>query len=122
MTPRDVWAGARLAALRKARSLSQRELAELADIDRSRYNALERGREPITLTYAERLAPVFKVTPDSLLPPAGDPEVGPPDPLALLQELSETTGEHQAILDAFASRLEALERAVEGQSRGRGEA
>jgi transcriptional regulator with XRE-family HTH domain len=39
--------------------LSQEEVADEAGIDRPVYNGLEKGRLPLTQTYAERLAPVL---------------------------------------------------------------
>jgi transcriptional regulator with XRE-family HTH domain len=106
VTPADVWAGARLAALRG--ELTQQQLADLAKIDRSRYNALEKGRQRITPTYAKRLAPHLGVDPDELLPPAA-PRTAGPNPLCLLEQLAATVGTLELAIEGLTSRVEGLE-------------
>jgi transcriptional regulator with XRE-family HTH domain len=80
----NLWAGEVLAGRRAKARLTQEELADRAGIDRSVYNALEKGRRKITPTYAERLAPHLKLKdPRRLLPPQDQPDE-PDNPLTRL--------------------------------------
>ncbi len=54
--------GPRIAALRKAKGLSQERLAQLAGISTPLVKAIEGGRRALTLKTAQRLAPVLAVT------------------------------------------------------------
>lgn len=99
------WAGQQLAAKRTKKKLSQAQLAELAGIDRSIYNALENGRRRITVTYAERLAPHLGIRDHRKLLP---PEAQPPNPASPLRRLEELEA-RVALLDAWVARgFEAL--------------
>lgn len=56
--------------LRRARlaaGLSQEELADAAEVDRTYVSALERSRYAVSLDVIERLATALRVTPASLL-------------------------------------------------------
>lgn len=87
VTEGDKWAAQQLRARREKKKLTQERLADLAEIDRSAYNALENGRRKITPTYAERLAPYLGLSDHrTLLPPADQPKQ-PDDPLSRLAEL-----------------------------------
>jgi transcriptional regulator with XRE-family HTH domain len=48
--------GARLHQLRKARNMSQEELAFAADLDRSYLSAIERGKRNVSLVNIHRIA------------------------------------------------------------------
>jgi transcriptional regulator with XRE-family HTH domain len=63
VTPDDLSArfGARLRELRVARSYSQEAFAALANIDRSAYGKLERGRSGASLTTMARIAVALEV-------------------------------------------------------------
>lgn len=112
-TAEDTWAGQALRARREQHKLTQKLLAELAGIDRSRYIALERGRQRITLTYAERIAPHLGLTsPEPLLPPpaATVPAENPLDRLAALEAEVERLRERQLTFgEGVLERLAALE-------------
>lgn len=61
--------------LRRARvaaGLSQEELADAAEVDRTYVSALERCRYAASLDVMERLAAALRVTPASLLAEGGD--------------------------------------------------
>lgn len=61
--------------LRRARlaaGLSQEELADASEVDRTYVSALERSRYAASLDVMERLATALRVTPASLLEEVGD--------------------------------------------------
>lgn len=53
--------------LRKAAGLSQEELAELANIDRTYVSQVERGLRNVTISVLARISKALKTTPDKLL-------------------------------------------------------
>lgn len=53
--------GARLHELRKARNMSQEDLAFAADLDRSYLSAIERGKRNLSLVNIHRIADALKV-------------------------------------------------------------
>lgn len=59
--------GARVRALRVARSLSQEELAQNAGLHRTYVGGIERGERNISLVNIEKLAAALGVSLDSLL-------------------------------------------------------
>lgn len=61
-----------LKALRAARGLSQEDLADLADIDRTYVSAIERQRYSVSVDVLERLAGALGVTIDVLLKVPGE--------------------------------------------------
>jgi transcriptional regulator with XRE-family HTH domain len=56
-----------LRCARLAAGLSQEELADAAEVDRTYVSALERSRYAVSLDVIERLATALRVTPASLL-------------------------------------------------------
>lgn len=117
VTDSDRWAAQELRARREKKKLTQERLADLAEIDRSAYNALENGRRKITPTYATRLAPHLGLTdPRKLLPPEEQPQTAD-NPLSRLGELAATVDRLETTLDAVLSRLEALEARAEPRRR-----
>lgn len=58
--------GARLHQLRKARKMSQEDLAFTADLDRSYLSAIERGKRNVSLINIHRLADALGVAPGEL--------------------------------------------------------
>lgn len=71
MALRQVFAD-NLRRARLAAGLSQEELADAAEIDRTYVSALERSRYAASLDVMERLATALRVTPASLLEDVGD--------------------------------------------------
>lgn len=59
--------GANVRRLRKARGLTQEQLAHDLDLDVSYLGQIERGERNTTLAVVERAAAIFSVTPASLL-------------------------------------------------------
>jgi transcriptional regulator with XRE-family HTH domain len=59
--------GARLLALRKAKNMSQEELAFAADLDRSYLSAIERGKRNLSLVNIHRIAEALGVGAGALL-------------------------------------------------------
>lgn len=59
--------GKRIAGLRKAKSLSQSELAATAGIDRSFLSEIEHGKANISISILEKIAKALQVTMGSLL-------------------------------------------------------
>lgn len=59
--------GAKIAALRTAESLSQRELAEMAGIDRSYLSEIECGLKNLSILSLIRIADALDVQPSDLL-------------------------------------------------------
>lgn len=59
--------GDRIRKLRKARGLSQEELAELAGLHRNYIGGIERGERNIALLNIMRLAKALKISPSELL-------------------------------------------------------
>jgi transcriptional regulator with XRE-family HTH domain len=53
--------GARLHALRKARGMSQEDVAFAADLDRSYLSAIERGKKNLSLVNIHRIAGALRV-------------------------------------------------------------
>lgn len=53
--------GARLQALRKARDLSQEDVAFAAELDRSYLSAIERGKRNVSLINIHRIADALQV-------------------------------------------------------------
>lgn len=114
VTESDKWAGRALRARREKRGFKQDELAELAGIDRGRYNALENGRQRISPTYAERLAPHLGIKdPRRLLPPKDQQQQVRDDPLSRLEalegEVARLREERERVLQEVVARLAALE-------------
>ena len=66
MDIREVFAG-NLRRLRKARGLSQEDLAEAADLDRTYISALERRRFAASLDVVQAIALALEVRPADLL-------------------------------------------------------
>ncbi len=58
--------GARLHELRKARDMSQEELAFAADLDRSYLSAIERGKRNLSLVNIHRIADALQVGAEEL--------------------------------------------------------
>jgi transcriptional regulator with XRE-family HTH domain len=58
---------------RKAFGLSQEELADEAEVDRTYISQVERGQRNLTISVLNRIAKALKTTPDALLisPPKG---------------------------------------------------
>lgn len=73
MTLREIFA-ANLRAQRKAKGLSQEDLAHRADLDRTYISALERQLYSASLDVVEKLAEVLKVPVTDLLMPPERPE------------------------------------------------
>lgn len=63
--------GSNIAALRRARDYSQKEVASLADISYRYYQSVEAGVANLTLATVYRLAEFFEVPPHEILCPAG---------------------------------------------------
>ncbi len=59
--------GLRLRQLRLSRGLSQEELADAAELDRTYVSSCERGKRNIGLVNIHRLAVALGVSPDKLL-------------------------------------------------------
>jgi transcriptional regulator with XRE-family HTH domain len=57
----------RIAALRKTRSWSQEELADLCGLHRTYIGAIERGERNVTLATLDRIAKAFKLTASRML-------------------------------------------------------
>lgn len=104
------WQAATLKTARLAAGLTQAKLAQLAHIDRSRYNALENGRHPLSVEYAERIAPHVSRAVTELLPPTTADPADPLDPLVLLQGLATAVEGSQRLIADLQARVEALER------------
>lgn len=103
------WAGLALKALREKHALSQKKLAELAGIDRSRLIALEKGNVRISPHYAELLAPHLKVKNARKLEP---PPPAPQDsdgPIARLEAVEAALNKLGPYVDDLAARVAALE-------------
>jgi transcriptional regulator with XRE-family HTH domain len=73
MTLRAIFA-ANLKAHRKAKGLSQEDLAHRADLDRTYISALERQLYSASLDVIEKLADVLTVPPAALLRSPDEPE------------------------------------------------
>jgi len=54
-------------AMRKAAGLSQEELADLAEIDRTYVSQVERGLRNLTISVLARISRALKTSPDKLL-------------------------------------------------------
>lgn len=115
----ETWEAATLKSLRIAKGLTQEKLADLAKINRSRYNALERSRQAMTRYYAERIAPHLGVKPEGLLPPQDLPNL-PDSPLVLLRELAETVETMGLTIAEHEERIAALEQDGEKPGRSHG--
>lgn len=63
--------GLRLRALRRARGISQEELASMAGLDRTYVSGCERGKRNIGVINIYRLAAALGVNASELLPPTG---------------------------------------------------
>lgn len=59
--------GANVRRLRKAKGLTQEQLAHDLDLDVSYLGQIERGERNTTLAVVERAAAIFEIEPDSLL-------------------------------------------------------
>lgn len=70
--PALVSLGAAIRAERKAKSLSQEALAELADIDRSYMGGIERGEHNIAIMNLLKIANALGIRTSSLLDDAGN--------------------------------------------------
>lgn len=68
--PRELF-GRRLRELRYARGLSQEELADAAQLDRTYVSSCERGKRNISLVNIYRLAAALSLKPEDLLKPPG---------------------------------------------------
>ncbi len=66
-----------VAGLRRAARLSQEELADLAEVDRTYISQVERGLRNLTISVLARLANALKTTPDKLLIPRADSKKRP---------------------------------------------
>jgi transcriptional regulator with XRE-family HTH domain len=121
VTPENEWAGAQLRARRLEAGKTQKEVADLSGIDRSRYNGLEAGRYAITPTYAERLAQVFTgVSAEAFLPPAAmDGQADrQQSPLDLLHELAATVDDLLETIDDLKSQVASLQHRPAAKRRG----
>lgn len=60
--------GSRVRQLRDAKGWNQRELAELAGVDRNWVSAIESGKQNVSLRTLQKFANAFGLTPVNLLP------------------------------------------------------
>jgi len=68
VTPRELFA-ANLRALRRAKEISQEELADAADLSRAYVSSVERGERNISIDNIGKLAAALHTTPMALLDP-----------------------------------------------------
>jgi transcriptional regulator with XRE-family HTH domain len=68
VTPRELFA-ANLRALRRAKEISQEELADAADLSRAYVSSVERGERNISIDNIGKLAVALHTTPMALLDP-----------------------------------------------------
>lgn len=113
VTAANQWAGEQLRARRLKKNLTQEALAGMAGIDAKRYNALERGRVAISVTYAARLAPHLDLPDAHALLPPSPAAVQVTSPLDRLAELAVTVDRLETALGSVLDRLEALEGRVQ---------
>lgn len=92
--------GKRIRSARKARHMTQEELAELVGVNTTHISNIESGKKPFSFKIFVRLYTALKVNPDSLLPKCD--ECGP---VAKEEFASEGL--------AAASKLESLQEAVD---------
>ncbi|MAD14488.1 MAG: transcriptional regulator [Alteromonadaceae bacterium] len=64
--------GKKVQEIRKSRSLSQENLAHLADIDRTYISSLERGKRNVSLLNIIKVANALCVSPETFLRGLGD--------------------------------------------------
>lgn len=62
-----------VAELRRAAGLSQEELADRAEVDRTYVSQVERGLRNLTISVLARISRALKTTPDKLLTPTAAP-------------------------------------------------
>lgn len=85
--------GAQIRSLRKARKLSQEQLAERANLHYPMIGSLERGQRNITLVNLEKIAKGLSVPVRELFPVENKPEEATRDLLALLAIADQNTSE-----------------------------
>jgi len=101
MSDLRVLTGERIRALRKARGLTQKQLAERANLDDAYLGSVERGERNISIDTLEKLIVAFEIQPSELFLPKEVNE------LKLVQK--EAVDEYMAIIQTLSlEQLEAL--------------
>lgn len=83
----DTNAPNRIRELREARGLSQKALAELANVTPSALNKLEMGTRGLDQDWMRRLAPLLAVPPAELLPVEDNPDILTPEEREMVSRL-----------------------------------
>lgn len=85
--------GAQIRSLRKARKLSQEQLAERADLHYTMIGSVERGERNVTLENLGKIAKGLGVSMRDLFPPEGKQGESTKELIALLAIADQSTGE-----------------------------
>lgn len=85
--------GAQIRSLRKARKLSQEQLAERADLHYTMIGSVERGERNITLENLSKIAKGLGVPMRELFPPDGKQAASAKELIALLAVVDQNTSE-----------------------------